>query len=81
MFFQEKEMFLYGGVMLVVALVFAIMSYFYTYSDFSGNATEVKPAEENEMKENIQSSESTDSMTHLQTENIFRTFLRCFKHL
>ena len=51
--------------MLVVALVFAIMSYFYTYSDFSGNATKVKPAEENEMKENIQSSESTDSMTHL----------------
>ena len=58
-------MFLYGGVMLVVALVFAIMSYFYTYSDFSGNTVSVQPIEENEMKENLQTSESTDSMTHL----------------
>lgn len=58
-------MFLYGGVMLVVALVFAIMSYFYTYSDFSGNATAVQPLEENEMKEKLQNSETSDSMTHL----------------
>lgn len=60
-------MFLYGGVMLVVALIFAIMSYFYTYSDFSGNEiASIEPRDEQEMQEkNINNSESTDSMTHL----------------
>ncbi|XP_066930384.1 solute carrier family 15 member 2-like isoform X2 [Clytia hemisphaerica] len=62
----EKEMFLYGGVMLVVAIIFAIMSYFYTYSDYSGNATKPEPVDETELKEkNLKNSESTDSMTHL----------------
>ena len=30
-FLQEKEMFLYGGLMGVVAIIFGIMSYFYKY--------------------------------------------------
>ena len=66
LFFQEKEMFLYGGVMLVVAIIFAIMSYFYTYSDYSGNATKPEPVDETELEEKkLKNSESTDSMTHL----------------
>jgi len=30
-FSQEKEMFLYGGIMGVIAIIFCIMSYFYKY--------------------------------------------------
>lgn len=33
-------MFLYGAVMVIIALVFAVMAYFYTYSDYSGNTTQ-----------------------------------------
>ena len=28
---QEREMFLYGGLMGVIAIVFGVMSYFYKY--------------------------------------------------
>lgn len=28
---QEREMFLYGGLMGVIAIIFGIMSYFYKY--------------------------------------------------
>ncbi|XP_057300267.1 peptide transporter family 1-like isoform X1 [Hydractinia symbiolongicarpus] len=58
----EKEMFLYGGIMLVVAFIFAVMSYFYTYSDFSGNIT-TNPADEKEIEESKLN--SADSTTHL----------------
>lgn len=30
-FSQDKEMFLYGGLMGVIAIIFGIMSYFYKY--------------------------------------------------
>ncbi|XP_065059482.1 solute carrier family 15 member 1-like isoform X1 [Rhopilema esculentum] len=36
----EKEMFLYGGFMGIVAIIFGIMCTFYTYSDFSGREKE-----------------------------------------
>jgi len=59
-------MFLYGGVMLVVAFIFAVMSYFYTYSDFSGNAIPVEAIddEQTEMKEK-EMKNGDDSTTHL----------------
>ena len=57
-------MFLYGAVMLVVAFIFAIMSYFYTYSDFSGNVVEPIDDGDTEMKEK-QKKTSHDSTTHL----------------
>ena len=30
-FSQEKEMFLYGGLMGIIAIIFGLMSYFYKY--------------------------------------------------
>eukprot|EP00794_Sanderia_malayensis_P009717 gene9717-10707_t len=33
----EKEMFLYGGLMVGISIIFAIMASFYTYNDYSGN--------------------------------------------
>ncbi|XP_047139390.1 peptide transporter family 2 isoform X1 [Hydra vulgaris] len=57
----DKEMFLYAGVMVVVAFIFALMScFYYTYSDFSGNKTEVNPLDaleedELELKKSVSS--------------------------
>jgi len=36
----EKEMFLYGGFMGIIVLVFGFMATFYRYSDFSGKKAE-----------------------------------------
>ena len=54
-------MFLYGGIMLVVALIFALMAYFYTYSDFSGNTQSPVPLDAKEDKE----MEGVNSSSHL----------------
>ena len=48
-------MFLYGGIMLVVALIFALMAYFYTYSDFSGNTKSTVSLDAKEDKESSSS--------------------------
>ena len=57
-------MFLFGGIMLVVAIIFAIMSYMYTYSDFSGN---VEPATPEDAEDELKKPEfnRSDSSTHL----------------
>ena len=41
-------MFLYGGLMGVITIVFAAMAYYYTYSDFSGK--EEQKMDEDKMK-------------------------------
>jgi len=61
----EEEMFAYGGIMVVVAIIFAIMSYFYTYSDFSGRnkQTAPKPADEDpNMEPRLNTCDSTSQL-------------------
>ena len=58
-------MFAYGGIMVVVAIIFAIMSYFYTYSDFSGRnkQTAPKPADEDpNMEPRLNTCDSTSQL-------------------
>lgn len=38
-----QEMFLYAGLMLIVAFVFAVQGYYYVYTDYSGNENEPTP--------------------------------------
>ena len=47
-FLQEKEMFFYGGLMGVVAIIFGVMSYFYKYVTL-----EELQVEKDEEKENL----------------------------
>ena len=61
--FQDKQMILYGCVMVVICVIFAVMSYFYKYSDFSGKTPEpTSPDDEGIDNGGIEKSEST---THL----------------
>ena len=63
--FKDKEMFLYAGVMVVVAIIFALMSHFcYTYSDFSGNNAEVTPLDARDEEDEFDIKKSISS-THL----------------
>ena len=48
-FLQEKEMFLYGGLMGVIAIIFGVMSYFYKYV----TPEELGEVEKEEDKENL----------------------------
>ena len=48
-FLQEREMFLYGGLMGIIAIVFGIMSYFYKYV----TPEELGEVERDEEKENL----------------------------
>ena len=57
-------MFLFGGIMLVVAIIFAIMSYMYTYSDFSGNTKPATPEDAEDELKKLDFNRS-DSSTHL----------------
>ena len=64
MFFQEKEMFLYGGLMAAITIVFAIMASFYTYSDYSDKGNS-HPVDDKVMLEENGLTPSTSSTTIL----------------
>ena len=36
-----SEMFLYAGLMLIVAFIFAVQGYYYVYTDYSGENTKM----------------------------------------
>lgn len=62
----ENKMFLFGAIMIGVAILFSFMSYLYTYSDFSGNsATSPQPLDENGTVEDELDLKPCDSSTKL----------------